>query len=309
MRRVVVAVVLLGGLALPGTLASAQVGIARGRVIDPEGRPVQGATVVLEFQGGVSSRYELATNKKGEYMQVGLTPGPYRVTASKEGFQPGSLEARVGLGSPTDFPGIRLATVSTTPEPGPEPEGLREKFSQAVGQLQAGQLDEAETLLREILEARPDLPQIHQNLAYIYARRKEWAKAEASYLAALELQPGSSKLMTSLAKVYLDAGEDEKAMEMLSRAASADAADATAQFNLGVALLGAEKDAEAGEAFEAALAADASMAEAHYHLGVILVRQGKVTEAIEQLEAYRAGSAEDAPNAPTARGLLEALRK
>jgi len=308
MRHILIAVVLLGALALAAPPAEAQVGIARGRVTDADGQALEGATVVLEFLGGVTSKFELETNKKGEYMQVGLTPGPYRVTASKEGFEAKSIQSRVNLGPATDLPRIELSVAVAAPDPEPEPAAeLRETFSQAVEHLQAGRLDEAEPLFREILEAEPGLPQIHQNLAYISVQRKDWANAEASYLAALELRPNSSDLMMSLAKVYLDSGQEEKAEEMLARAAAADPADASAQYNHGLALLDAEKTAEAQAAFEAALAADPSMTEAHFQLGLILVRGGQVPEAVEHLEAYVAASPEGAPNLATAQGLLEAL--
>lgn len=312
MRHILIAVVLLAALALGVLPAEAQVGIARGRVTDADGQALEGASVVLEFLGGVTSKFELETNRKGEYMQVGLTPGPYRVTATKEGFEPKSIQTRVNLGPATDLPRIELtvAAAVAAPEPGPEPAAeLRETFSQAVEHLQAGELDEAEVLFREILEVEAGLPQIHQNLAYIYVQKQDWANAEASYLAALELRPDASELMMSLAKVYLDSGQEEKAEEMLARAAAADPADASAQYNHGLALLDAGKTAEAQAAFEAALAADSSIAEAHFQLGLILVREGKVPEALEHLEAYVAASPEGAPNLATAQGLLEALGK
>ena len=44
---------------------------------------------MIEFQGGVTRKFEVKTNKKGEFMQVGMQPGSYKFTVSKEGYQGG----------------------------------------------------------------------------------------------------------------------------------------------------------------------------------------------------------------------------
>ncbi len=91
-RALVVAGLLLGAgfLAAP---AQAQTGSARGKVLDSQGQPIADAKVLIEFQGGITRKFETKTNKKGEYMQVGMQPGPYRFTASKEGL-PGGRHRR-----------------------------------------------------------------------------------------------------------------------------------------------------------------------------------------------------------------------
>ena len=75
--------------------AQAQTGTARGKVFDAQGQPVADAKIVIEYQGGITRKFEIKTNKKGEYMQVGMQPGPYRITASKDGFQPAVIEVRI----------------------------------------------------------------------------------------------------------------------------------------------------------------------------------------------------------------------
>ena len=97
----------LGLLAAP---AQAQTGSARGKVLDEQGQPIPDAKVLIEFQGGITRKFETKTNKKGEYMQVGMQPGPYRFTASKEGYQPAVSDVRIALGDPTPIPDFKLAT-------------------------------------------------------------------------------------------------------------------------------------------------------------------------------------------------------
>lgn len=303
MKRALTAVGLLAGFALlaPGS-ALAQTGGVRGKIVDTEGTPVADAQVLIEFQGGMNRRYELKANEKGEYIQVGLKLGPYRITGSKDGYQAGGIEVTVGLGA------LNVPDVVLTPGQGAGVAEVQAKFAEAVELAQAENLDAAETLFKEILDERPDIVEVHQNLAYVYVKRKDWASAEASYLAALDLRPGSSELMTALAKVYQDSGQQEKAMELLGQMSETDSMDGRALFNKGVVLLDAGNSQEAQAAFEAALAAEPPVAEAHYHLGTILVGQGKVPEAVEHLEAYLASNPADGPNKETAIGLLEALK-
>src|SRR3954471_20852854 len=70
------------GLAIVAAPASAQTGQIKGKVVDQQGNPVDAAKIVL-FNTNTNRSLETKTNKKGEYIQVGLTPAKYKITASK----------------------------------------------------------------------------------------------------------------------------------------------------------------------------------------------------------------------------------
>ena len=308
MKHTLVAVGFLASLTLTPP-AEAQTGGARGKVVDGEGQGVPEAAVVFDSpDGGV--RFELRTNEKGEYIQVGLSPGPYHITVTKEGYERRVVQARIGIGMATDIDRIELEAVKAAVEqPGSVEQEVREKFARGVELTQAGQLEEAAAVFEEILEAHPGILEVHRNLGFIYAQRKDWPKAEAHFLAALELSPGEPDFVAALVKIYEQSGQEEKAKELVNRAATDNPEDGTAQFNQGIFLLKEGKVDEALGAFEAALAADPPAMEAHYYLGTLLVGQDKAPEAIEHLEAYVASNPENAQNLATAQGLLEALKK
>src|SRR5262245_52292885 len=146
MKRLLIAGALLLGLALVGAPAQAQTGTARGKVVDAEGQPVPDAKVLMEFQGGVTRKYETKTGKKGDYTQVGMYPGMYKITVTKEGFQGTFVEHRIGLGDPTQVPDFKLVTMAAAQKAagGGGANQLRESFSKALALTQAGKLDEAE---------------------------------------------------------------------------------------------------------------------------------------------------------------------
>jgi Flp pilus assembly protein TadD len=310
MKHALTSVCLLAGLALLVPPSEAQTsGAARGTVVDDQGQPVADAHVVIEYLGGVPRKFEVKTNDKGEYMQVGLQIGRYRFTATKEGYAPAVLDIRIGMGLATEIPELQLVNKAAAAEANPDVAVVREKFAQGVELARAGKLDEAEALFKEILETQPGVAEVHRNLGYVYAQKKDWASAEASYQTALDLRPGDPEFVASLAQMYRDSGQEDKAAALMTQAAADNPQDAQAQFNQGIFLLDSGDSEKAAQAFEAALAADPSTSEAHYHLGTILVGQGKIPEAIEHLEAYLAANPDNAQNVATAKGLLGALKQ
>ncbi|HXK09545.1 MAG TPA: tetratricopeptide repeat protein [Vicinamibacteria bacterium] len=310
MKRALIAASLLLAAGLVATPARAQTGTARGKVFDAQGQPVVEAKITIEFQGGITRKFETKTNKKGEYMQVGMQPGPYRITASKDGYQAAAQDVHVALGDPTQIPDFKLSTLAQAAQaPGSPQAELRTAFQKAVELQTAGKLDEAEAAYKAILEKAPDVPEVYQNLGSVLAQKKDFAGAEAALLKALELRPESPDVSTQLAKLYQENGQADKAMAIMEKSAGANPADAKAQFNRGIFLLNAYKNDEAAAAFEAALKADPNLAEAYFRLGAINVGQGKLAEAIQNLEKYLSMNPTDAQNVATAQGLLKALKK
>jgi tetratricopeptide (TPR) repeat protein len=311
MKRALTAAFLLVGLGLVAPPAQAQTGTARGRVTDAQGQPLADAKVLIEYQGGVTRKFEVKTNKKGEFMQVGMQPGPYRFTASKEGYQPGQVDFRISLGDPTQVPEFKLNTTAQAAEVagGAEAAALRGNFQKAVDLQAAGKLDEAEAAYKAILEKSPDVPEVYQNLGSLYLAKKDYPAAETAFQKGLELRPDSTDMSTLLARVYQESGQTEKAMALIEKSAGAHPEDAKAQFNRGIFLLNANKNEEAIGAFEAAIKADPNTTEAYYRLGALMVGQGKIPEAIQLLEKYLSLNPTDAQNVAVAQGLLKALKK
>src|SRR5882762_4033312 len=84
----------LAGLlaALMVTLASApalaQSGYCKvkGKISDAEGKPMPDAVIDFVSQTN-GAKYHLKTDKKGEYYGIGVSPGVYEITISKDGKQ------------------------------------------------------------------------------------------------------------------------------------------------------------------------------------------------------------------------------
>ena len=308
-REFIVGGVLLALAALSAPV-EAQTGVARGKVVDSKGKGLPEATVLVEFQGEVTRKYELKTDEDGDYMQAGLSSGLWRFTASKEGYRPIYLEERVASGDDLTLPDIQLKTRDeVAKEEGRPTTETMKKFAAAVELVRAEKYDEAEAAFNGILEETPNLPEAHQNLAYVYARQEDWKNAEAHYLKALELRPGDTSFTAGLAAVYMQTGRVEEAEALMSQATGDKPEDASVHFNHAVFLVNSGKIVEAIAEFEAALRIDPAMAEAHFHAGTLLIGEGKTPEALAHLEKYLSMNPQDEQNAATAKALIESLKK
>lgn len=311
MKRALVGVgtLIVLGLLVPSLQAQSRGG-ARGKVLDEEGTAVADATVTIHYSDGARPDFQVTTNKKGEYIQIGLPSGGYLITANKEGYVEDGLTMRIGMGGMTDVPDLKITSAkAAAKQAGPDDAFVQEKFAEGVELARAGSLDEAEAVFKEILEIQPGIPEVYRNLAFVYDKKGDLEGAENSFLSALDLRPGDASFVAALAEFYRKNGRADEAMALLAAQTAENPDDAVSQFNRGLFLLDAGNSAEALAAFEAALAVDPELSEAHYHLGTILVGQGKVPESVAHLEAYLATSPDNTEYAATAQGLIAALKQ
>ena len=173
MKRALIVAGLLLGAGLLAAPAQAQTGSARGKVLDVQGQPLPDAKVLIEFQGGITRKFETKTNKKGDYMQVGMQPGPYRFTASKEGYQAGRQRHEDLARRPHHDP--RLQARDHGPGLGAAGQrrvGVCAPSSRRVYLQSAGKLDEAEAAYKAILERRRTSPRSTRTSAPSTRRRR-----------------------------------------------------------------------------------------------------------------------------------------
>jgi tetratricopeptide (TPR) repeat protein len=294
----------------PGA-ASAQTGTARGKVVDEKGQALEGAQVVLEYQGPMTRKFETKTNKKGEFTQVGMQPGVYRVTANKEGYTGTFVEARINLGDPVYLPDLKLVPKSAAgAAPGADKSNdeLRAGFEKGNALMNEGKLDEAEAEFRALIAKNPSVPQLHHNLAVVLSKKKDAAGAEAAYLKALEVRPDYVDGYAALSNFYLSNNQGDKATEVINKALAAQPDNAKLHFQLGLAQFSSGQYEPAAATFTKVATMDPSNAEVHYYLGTIALTSGKKAECVEHLEKYLAAKPTNAQNAGVAPGLLQACK-
>jgi tetratricopeptide (TPR) repeat protein len=313
----------LAMLAVVAALATAvpafaqSTGMVKGVVTDDKGQPVDGAKISIEMNGGTGRRYESKTNKKGEYIQIGLTGGSYKITAEKDkrGSAPVTVNVRVNQTAQADLV-LGIASAAATKEAQEKNAQLKKVFEEGVALSSAGKHNEAIAKFQEAIGVSATCYDCYNNIGYSYAQLKDWEKAEAAYKKSTELKPDDATAHSGLATVYnaerkfdLAAEEGAKATQLSSTlSASGGGGNADAQYNQGVILWNAGKIADAKKAFEAAVAANPQHAEAHYQLGMALVNEGNMAGAATEFETYLK-LAPTGPNAATAKSLVDQLKK
>ncbi|HXW07297.1 MAG TPA: tetratricopeptide repeat protein [Vicinamibacterales bacterium] len=289
-------VVLLGllGLAAP---AHAQSGV-KGKVVDANNKPIQGAVVVIEMTEGMSRKFEVKTNRNGEFIQIGLQPGQYKITASKDGMSQ-SFDQRISL----DIVEVNFALKPGSVADMSEEErkkaeakvtALKGAFEEGVKLSNEGKHDEAIAKFEEVIAAAPKCSECYMNIATVQTRKKDYEQAEASYKKALELNPNSADAYNGLATIYNAQRKFDQAAEASAQAqklsasagGAAGGASASTVFNQGVIAWNASRIADAKKHFEEAVKIDPNLADAHYWLGMANLNEGKMPDAATAFEAY-----------------------
>ena len=305
-------------LGLASSAAAQTTGMVKGLVRDDKGQPVDGAKITIEFTEGVNRKQETKTNKKGEFVQIGLQSGTYKITAEKEGVGSQSFDARVRIGQAAEVNFV-LSGKNAGPSKEEIAKGaeLKKTFEEGVAASRAGNLDEAIAKFTHGTELSTTCADCYYNIGFAYSQKKEFDKAEAAYKKALEIKPDYGEAYNGLANIYnaqrkFDeaAAASTKAAELggAGAAAGAPGGNVNALYNQAVILWNAGKIPEAKKQFEAVLKIDPNHAESHYQLGMALVNEGNLAGAASEFETYLK-LAPDGPNAATAKSLVAQLKK
>ena len=292
-RAVLALAVLLAVSAAPALAQS----VVRGKVLDAQGKPVPDAVILFEAQG-VNRKTQTKTDRNGDYLQVGLASGEYKITASKEGIGSQTLPGRVSQGQnpPLNFTLTPAAPAGTGLGASADKEAamkLQAMAAQALDHMKAGRNDEAIAGFSDLVLKVPTCADCYYNLGVAYTNKKDYAQAETAYKKVVELKPDSADAYTGLANIYnaqkkfdLAAEASANAAKYSGGAAGAAGGSAEAIYNQGVILFNAQKFPEARTQFEAAVKTDPNMAMAHYQLGMTALNLGDFNLAVSSLESY-----------------------
>ena len=310
-------------LAFASSALAQSTGMIRGVVKDTAGKPVEGAKVNIDADAN-NRHFDTKTDKKGEFLQIGLAPGAYKVTAEKDKVPspPSMVTVRISGGNPiTLVLGGGAAGGGVSPEAAAKTAALKKSFEEGVTASRAGNHDAAIASFQAAAEINPNCFDCYYNIAFSESQKKDYDKAEAAYKKAIELKADYAEAYSGLANVYnatrkFDeaATASAKAMELSGAGAAAGGAgggNADAMFNQGVILWNAGKVAEAKKQFEGAVAANPNHAEAHFQLGMTLVNEGTpaaLASAATEFETYLK-LAPAGPSAATAKAVLGSLPK
>jgi tetratricopeptide (TPR) repeat protein len=289
--------------AAPPTFAQS---LVRGTVQDEKEQPIEGALITFEATEFVNNR-ETKTDRKGEFLFLGLPSGEYKITASKGDM--GSVQQIVTVTqsrmAPLQFflrsavSAAAVAAAAKSPDgldtltdgkPAKDPGlgALQEAAATAVAAYQAGRFEESAAGLSVLVTKLPNCADCYIYLGRSYAELNRLDEAEAALKKSIEVRP-TVEGYTALTRFYTFQKMPELALEMsqkateLASAETAPAAAATAPAAGGGAAPAADGAAAAAPAPPAPPPSASS--ETLYNQGVVLWNAGKYPEARVQFEA------------------------
>jgi tetratricopeptide (TPR) repeat protein len=306
------------GFALVAMPVAAQTVTVSGRVIGPDGRPVEGARLTLAPREGTGQKFEGVSRAKGEFSIPKVPHGQYIITATAGKLTQsyaievkGNLQVDLKIESPEAAAKEDAARRSKI-------EGL---FSEGAKLSNEGNYDEALAKFQEVLKEIPKCAECYANIGAIYMMKTEYAAAEENYKQALTINPNLVDAYDGLASLYNAQKKYKEAQQMSAEASKRGAAaggggNAGALYNR-AAIAWNSPDADPDEVhgiLAQAIKADPTHAEAHFLMANVLVKQGassgdmaKFAEAATAFETYLKLSP-NGPNADKAKESFEQLK-
>jgi tetratricopeptide (TPR) repeat protein len=301
--------------------ALAQTGGLTGKCTGEDGKPLVGYIIQVDRQEMKWSQHT-KTNKKGEYVYIGLAPATYKVTLlSPTGQQIFYQTQHVGIGDPTevdfDMAKERANTMKANPEAAKKAEeaqkdqkqftGLKATFDQGMLLYDQQHYAEAAAMFEKALPMAKDknVPVVLSQMAQSYgkaagqeqtrdARLQDQQKAVETYQKAIQLSPNDAGLHNNLGSVYAEMGKVDEAKAEFQKAADLNPAGAGGYYyNLGVVMVNQGKMDDAAVALKKATEIDPKNANAFYWYGMALLGKaetkpdGSVVPVPGTIEAFQ----------------------
>lgn len=145
---------------------------------------------------------------------------------------------------------------------------------------QTGHHEAAADFIRQAIEVKGDAAAFHNNLGGVYSALQKLPDAVDSYRRALELQPDFADAHSNLGNIYCSQGKLDEALACYRRARELKSGDAEALDNLGQRFQDERRLTEAVDCYRWALELNPNYAEAHNNLGNTYSEQGKLDDAV-----------------------------
>ena len=152
-------------------------------------------------------------------------------------------------------------------------------YEQAFACFKRAEFQEAQSLLRKVLDGKEDYAEAHNLLGCCQLKLHEPKKAISSFQAALRLDGDLAEAHRNLGVAYMHVGRAKEAIAAYQHALHLDPTDDLACFNLGVAYQRMGLLHHAKDAYAELLAAKPQSPAAQYNLGVVYLKLKRWQEA------------------------------
>ena len=276
-------------------------GRLQGKLVDEQGKPIEGAQIVLRNTG---ERVDPATpgpepvisDAKGKWSILGLAGGDWGILISKEGFMPSEGRVKVSEFGPAQPINVTLnkptqQQIQEVAGPDAEARAALEKGNQLLLEAEAdpAKYAQARAAYEEGLAKLTDTtlhPSIYRAIAGTYYREKQSEPAIAALQKGLAIAPDDVESLKMIVTLLSAAGRDAEAQQYMAKLPQDAEIDPAVVLNMGINAYNENKMEEAFKHFEAAVAAHPGDPEPYYYRGLVHLNQGRNAEAKADFQKF-----------------------
>jgi Tfp pilus assembly protein PilF len=283
------------------SVASAQswrgMGRAAGKVMDEDGKPLEGVTVKLSLPGAGGT--EVKTNKKGEWQVGGIARGEWQVDFDFPPYE--SRRISISIAELSRIPPVEIKLKLDINEV------IRTEVLKANDFMVKGQYAEARKIYEAVLAKYPSAYRLEPYLARTFYLEKNYDEAIKHMKIAIEKDPSDIENKLRLGNILMDQGRMEEGRQLLATVDDSAVKDPAIFVNVGISLMNQNKPAEALPYFEKAIKNFPDKGEGYYYRALIRLQKGDMDGTKADLTKFLQ-LAPDAPEAAAAKKALEQIK-
>ncbi|MCX6562514.1 MAG: tetratricopeptide repeat protein [Candidatus Aminicenantes bacterium] len=305
-------------LAAGSAFSQAGRGVGRigGVVVDLEEKPLEGVKLSLVFSQNVNLKFEVTTNKKGEWSFIGLGTGNWELTAIAAGFMPLTKALYVSQLSVNPKVTVKMQKLTKASGGIVADEAtfvLLENGNQAYKE---SKYDEAMAFYQQFLEKNPNLYQIQVSIADCWREKGDFEKAVEIYNKVLEQskvdaalgKEMAAKSLAGIGNCYLKQNKLKEAQDFFKQSIENSPKDEILAYNVGEIFFSNQGWDEALKYFDLAAQIRPEWPDPYLKLGYVYLNKADNPKAIENFDKFLKLEPEG-ERAALARNILNVIKK
>jgi len=302
--------------------ASVQEGRGKGRiqgiVQDETGHLIENAEIKVTGLTYKDISFETTSDKKGEWVILGLGTGMCRIVVLAKGYYPASQDINVKQLERNPEVNFTLKKIEQSEMPTIEDESSISLFEQAQQSFAEKKYEDAISLYDQFLQKNPNAYQVYFNIGNCYKEKGELDKAMEEYHKVLEgakeekedLSDNeiAAKALAAIGECYLKKEDYENAQKYFRNSIEIYPKDEALAYNVGEIYFSNNKIDEAIHYFELSKQIKPDWGKPYLKLGYVYLNKGDYEKAKENLKKFLEIEPES-PEASTAKNIMEYLDK
>lgn len=285
-------------------------GRLEGRVTDPDGKPIQGATVKIRLPDHLEAGVDVKTDGKGRWAFMGLRGGEWKITIEAPGFMTGETVyalSEVARGNPVNYTMKPPPKAEEAKAPGLSPE-IKEALAAGNEALEQKRWSEARTAFEKVLPMAPDNVGLLMALARSYSGEGKTENAVEMLKKVTGKDASNWGAWMLMANMLLEKGRLEEGRAALERVPEQSVTDPNIFINVGVLFMNQKKNDEAEGYFTKAVAVAPGQYDPYYYRGLARIGLERYDGAKADLTKVVELAPPDSNEVKEAKQLLEALK-